>query len=225
MDKTMQAQTIQAKTIQAKTIQAKTIQARDVGLAGCHVCDQVVSLGDETHAQCPRCYSDVHYRKHNSISRAWAFLISAFIMYIPANTEAIMITGALGQQSSDTILSGIIYFLAHGDWPLALVIFSASVLLPLLKIMAITYLLISVQRGSHLRQKEKTRLYLIAEVMGRWSMVDVFVVALLAALIQMGELSSIEPGPAGLAFAAMVILTMFSAMAFDPKLIWDQPEK
>lgn len=203
----------------------KIIRAKDMGLASCHVCDQVVNLSDQLKACCPRCNSSVHYRKHNSINRAWAFLISAFIMYIPANTEAIMITSALGQQSSDTILSGILYFLAHGDWPLALVIFAASVLLPLLKIIAIAYLLISVQRENNLRQKEKTRLYLIAEVMGRWSMVDVFVVALLAALIQMDKLSSIEPGPAGLAFAAMVILTMFSAMAFDPKLIWDQAEE
>ena len=201
------------------------IRAKDLGLAGCHVCDLVVNLGDQSETLCPRCHSHVHYRKHDSINRAWAFLISAFIMYIPANTAAIMTTNALGQKSSDTILSGILYFLAHGDWPLALVIFSASVLLPLLKIIAIAYLLISVQRGNKLRQKEKTRLYLIAEVMGRWSMVDVFVVAILAALIQMGSLSSIEPGPAGLAFAAMVILTMFSAMAFDPKLIWDQTEK
>ncbi len=205
--------------------QDNIIQARDVGLASCHVCDQVVQLDDMPDALCPRCHSNVHYRKHDSINRAWAFLISAFIMYIPANTEAIMITGTLGQQSSDTILSGILYFLAHGDWPLALVIFSASVLLPLLKIIAIAYLLISVQRGNNYRQKQKTRLYLIAEIMGRWSMVDVFVVALLAALIQMGELSSIEPGPAGMAFASMVILTMFSAMAFDPKLIWDQTDK
>lgn len=206
-------------------IQTKTVQARDLGLASCHVCDQLVSLGEQSHGQCPRCYSAVRYRKHNSINRAWAFLISAIIMYIPANTQAIMITGTLGQQTSDTILSGILYFLTHGDWPLALVIFSASVLLPLLKIIAIAYLLIGVQRGSYFRKKEKTRLYLIAELMGRWSMVDVFVVALLAALIQVGELSSIRPGPAGLAFAAMVILTMFSAMAFDPKLIWDQMEK
>jgi len=203
----------------------KIIRAKDMGLASCHVCDQVVNLGDHSASFCPRCNSSVHYRKHDSINRTWAFLISAFIMYIPANTEAIMMTSALGQKSSDTILSGVLYFLAHGDWPLALVIFSASVLLPLLKMIAIGYLLISVQRGNNLRRKEKTRLYLIAEVMGRWSMVDVFVVALLAGLIQMGELSTIKPGPAGLAFAAMVVLTMFSAMAFDPKLIWDQTKK
>jgi paraquat-inducible protein A len=203
----------------------KIIRAINLGLAGCHVCDKVVKVNDAGVTHCPRCNSRVHMRKHDSINRAWAFLISAFIMYIPANTEAIMITGALGQTSSDTILSGILYFLAHGDWPLALVIFSASVLLPLLKIMAIAYLLIMVQSGNRLRKKEKTRLYVMAEVMGRWSMVDVFVVAILASLIQLGELSSIKPGPAGMAFAAMVILTMFSAMAFDPKLIWDQSEK
>jgi len=203
----------------------KIIRAKDVGLANCHICDQLVQLAHHTDATCPRCHSSVHYRKHDSVNIAWAFLISAFIMYIPANTESIMITNALGQTSTDTILSGVLYFLSHGDWPLALVIFSASVLLPLLKIISIGYLLMSVQRKKITRQKEKTRLYLIAEVMGRWSMVDVFVVALLAALIQMGKLSTIEPGPAGLAFAAMVILTMFSAMAFDPRLIWDQTEK
>jgi paraquat-inducible protein A len=201
------------------------VTAKDLGLAGCHICDQVVRLGDNSSAVCPRCSSTVHYRKPDSINRAWAFLISALIMYIPANTEAMMRTEALGQESSDTIISGILYFLAHGDWPLALVIFSASVLLPLLKIMALSYLLIMVQRKQTLLKKEKTRLYLIAEVMGRWSMVDVFVVAILTALVQMGELSSIQPGPAGIAFAAMVILTMLSAMAFDPKLIWDQTEK
>ncbi len=143
-------------------------------------------------------------------------------MYIPANTEAIMHTVALGQQSSDTILSGVLYFLAHGDWPVALIIFSASVLLPLLKMISIAYILLMIQRGSNTRKTEKTKLYILAEIMGRWSMVDVFVVALLAALVQLGSLTNIQPGPAGAAFAAMVILTMFSAMAFDPKLIWDQ---
>lgn len=201
------------------------IRARDAGLASCHTCDQVVQLAQHISATCPRCHSRIHYRKQDSINRAWAFLISALIMYIPANTEAIMITSTLGKQSSDTIMSGILYFLEHGEWPLALVIFSASVLLPLLKIIAIAYLLIVVKKGNGLRKKEKTHLYLIAEVMGRWSMVDVFVVAILAALVQLGELSSIAPGPAGLAFAAMVVLTMFSAMAFDPKLIWDQSDK
>ena len=202
----------------------KIIRAKNLGLASCHICDLVIELGDNETANCPRCNSKIHYRKHNSINRAWALLISAFIMYIPANTEAIMVTGSLGQESADTIISGVIYFIATGDWPLALVIFSASVLLPLLKIITIAYLLIMVHRGNELRKKEKTRLYVLAELIGKWSMVDIFVVALLTSLIQLGELSYIVPGPAGLAFAIMVILTMFAAMAFDPKLLWDKSE-
>jgi len=183
-----------------------------------------VKLLNKTCVRCPRCGSKVHYRKHDSLNRTWALLISAFIMYIPANVEPIMLTTSLGQESASTIMSGILYFLSHGDWPLALVIFSASVLLPLLKMMAIAYILVMVQRGSLVRRKEKTRLYIIAEVIGRWSMVDVFVVALMAALVQLGALTTIALGPAGLAFALMVILTMFAAMAFDPKLIWDQTD-
>ncbi len=200
-------------------------RARDLGLAGCHTCGQVVRLGRRHHGLCPRCGSPVHYRKPNSVSRTWALLIAALIMYIPANTEPIMYTISLGNETASTILGGVLYFLDHGDWPLALVIFSASVMLPLLKMIAIGYLLVTVQRGRTTRRKEKTRLYLIAEIIGRWSMVDVFVVALLAALVQLGTLTTIEPGPAGAAFAAVVILTMFAAMAFDPKLIWDQTER
>jgi len=202
----------------------KIVRAIDRGLAGCHICGQVVELHDKTYALCPRCNSKVHYRKHGSIARAWALLISAFIMYIPANTEPMMHTSSLGRESSDTIMSGVLYFLSHGDWPIALVIFSASVLIPILKMIALAYILIMVQRGATTRKIENTRLYFIAEVMGKWSMVDVFVVALLAALIQLGALTNIQPGPAGMAFAAMVILTMFAARALDPKLIWSQAE-
>jgi len=199
-------------------------RARDLGLAGCHTCGKVLRLGPRHSGLCTRCGSRVHYRKHDSVAHSWALLITAFLLYIPANTEPIMYTISLGNESASTIMNGVIYFLEHGDWPLALVIFSASVMLPLLKMLAIAYLLFSVQRGRISGRREKTRLYLIAEVMGRWSMVDVFVVALLAALVQLGVLTSIEPGPAGVAFAGMVILTMFAAMAFDPRLIWDHAE-
>jgi len=197
------------------------IRAKECGLAGCNTCGQVMKLLNKTHACCPRCGSNVYYRKPNSVTRAWALLISAFIMYIPANTESMILTVTLEQESADTIMSGVIYFLSHGDWPLALVIFLASVLIPLLKMMSIAYILIMVQRDTVGRKVEKTRLYLIAEFMGKWSMVDVFVIAILAALVQMGAITTISPGPAGLAFAAMVVLTMLAAMAFDPKLIWD----
>ena len=198
--------------------------AKDLGMAGCHTCGQVMKMPDHGDATCPRCGSTVHIRKHDSITRAWALLISAFIMYIPANTEPIMRTTSLGSESADTIISGVIYFLTHGDWPIALVIFSASILLPLLKMIAIAYILITVQRGNVSGRKEKTQLYMLAEVLGRWSMVDIFVVALMVTLVQLGQLTTIAPGVAAIAFALVVLLTMFAEMALDPKLIWDEAE-
>jgi paraquat-inducible protein A len=200
------------------------VSAMGQGIAGCHTCGLAVKMDDQAETECPRCGSEVHYRKHNSISRAWAFLISAFVMYLPANTEPMMRTTALGSTEGDTIMSGVLYFLSHGDWYLAVVIFAASVMLPLLKIMAIAYLLISIQRGSAVRSQQKTNLYKLAEILGKWSMLDIFVVALMVALIQLGNLTSIHPGAACIAFAAVVILTMFAEMALDPKLIWDQTE-
>jgi len=201
-----------------------TVSAKALGVAGCHTCGQVVHMRKQAQVECPRCGAEVHYRKHDSINRAWAFLIAAFIMYIPANTEPMMRTTSLGNTSSDTILEGVIYFLTHGDWPLALVIFAASVMLPLLKMLAIAYILILTQRASTEHKIERTRLYRLAEILGKWSMLDIFVVGLMAGLVQLGTLTTIAPGPACIAFAGVVILTMFAEMAFDPKLIWDRME-
>jgi len=200
------------------------INAKDHDFAGCHTCGLAVNMNKQSHAECPRCGSEVHFRKPDSVNRAWAFLIAAFIMYIPANTEPMMRTVSLGNESADTIMSGVIYFLSHGDWHLALVIFAASVMLPLLKIIAIAYILISIQRGSTKRKMEKTKLYRIAELLGKWSMLDIFVVGLMVMLVQLGSLTTINPGPACIAFALVVILTMFAEEALDPKLIWDQQE-
>jgi paraquat-inducible protein A len=173
------------------------------------------------HLHCPRCGSPVHMRKPNSIGTTWALLIAAIIMYLPANLLPVMSTTWLGTTQADTIMSGVIYLLHH-DWPLAVIVFVASVLVPLLKIIALLYLLISVQRHSLLRKAQRTRLYRVTELVGRWSMVDVFVVALMAALVQVGALATIEPGGGALAFASVVILTMLAAMSFDARLIWDQ---
>ena len=148
-------------------------------------------------------------------------MITAAIMYLPANLLPVMKTTTFGSTQADTIMSGVVYFLKHGDWPLALIIFVASVLVPLRKMIALVYLLLTVQRKSPLRKNQRTRLYRITELVGRWSMVDVFVVALLAALVQVGELATIEPAAGAVAFASVVILTMLAAMAFDPRLIWD----
>jgi paraquat-inducible protein A len=165
----------------------------------------------------------MHLRKPNSISQSWAFLLAAMIAYLPANLYPVMTVVSFGKAQSDTIMSGVIYLFVHGDWPLALIVFVASVLVPLLKMVALLYLLITVQRKSHLRSQQRTRLYRIVELVGRWSMVDIFVVALLAALVNVGAVATIEPGPGAIAFTSVVILTIFAAQSFDPRLIWDYP--
>ena len=197
------------------------MRAIDHSLASCHTCGLLMQLASGHHGRCPRCGDDVHLRKSNSIRRTWALLLSAIAMYLPANVLPIMTVTSLGSTQSDTIMSGVIYFLKHGDWPLALIIFVASVLVPLLKMIALTYLLLSVQRRSQLLKNQRIRLYRITELVGRWSMVDVFVVALMAALVQVGDLATIDPAAGAVAFASVVILTMLAAMAFDPRLIWD----
>ena len=207
----------------ARSSSAVPPRALELGLTGCHTCGLVLRLG-HGESLCPRCHSVLHPRKPASIARTWALLITAVIMYIPANVLPVMRTAYLGNESADTIMSGVVYFLLHGDWPLALVIFVASVLVPLLKVMALIYLLISVQRQSRIRHRERTVLYRVTELIGRWSMVDVFVVAVLAALVQMGNLATIYPGLGASAFAAVVILTMLAAHSFDPRLIWDHQE-
>ena len=173
---------------------------------------------------CPRCGTRLHRRKPNSIKRTWALVVAAFIFYIPANLLPITIVVSLGQAQSDTIMSGVIYFIHSGMWPIALVIFVASVFVPLLKLIILTFLLISVQRKSSWRQKDRTRLYRITEVVGRWSMVDIFVVTILVALVKLGGLASIQAQPGAVYFCAVVVITLFAAMSFDPRLIWDAEE-
>ncbi|MCG6967350.1 MAG: paraquat-inducible protein A [Chromatiaceae bacterium] len=175
--------------------------------------------------RCPRCQSHVECRKPNSLSRTWALLLTAALFYIPANTLPVMTTSYFGHASTDTIMSGVIYFLRHGDWPLALIIFLASIVIPLTKIATLGYLLISVHRGSAIRFRERARLYRITELIGRWSMVDVFVVAMLTALVHMGTLAEVKPGWGAAAFAGVVILTMIAVRTFDPRLIWDHQQQ
>jgi paraquat-inducible protein A len=196
-------------------------RAAELGLAACHCCGLLVRWSGQGRARCPRCHTRLHLRLPDSLARTWALLITAAFLYVPANALPVMETAFLGSTQADTIMSGVVFFLAHGDWPLALVIFVASVLVPLFKMLALSYLLLSVHRRSTIRPRERTLLYRVTELIGRWSMVDVFVVALLAALVQMGNLASIVPGPGAMAFAGVVVLTMLAASAFDPRLIWD----
>ncbi len=196
--------------------------------ASCHACELVVRLpAGAGHAAvcCPRCGAAVHRRKPNSIARTWALVITALILYVPANVYPIMAVTSLGRTQSDTILSGVIFLLQHGQWPLALIVFVASVVVPLLKIVALIYLLVTVQRGSAKRLVDRTKIYRITEAVGRWSMVDVYVVTILVALVSLGSLATIEARPGAVFFGGVVVVTMFAAEGFDPRLIWDRAEE
>ena len=199
--------------------------ARTEGLISCHSCHLLCrSAGPAAVMICPRCGTRLHRRKPNSIKRTWALVLAAFVFYIPANVLPITTVISLGKAQSDTIMSGVIYFIKTGMWPIALVIFVASVFVPLLKLIILTFLLITVQRKSSWRQKDRTRLYRITEVVGRWSMVDIFVVTILVALVNLGALASIHAKSGAVFFCAVVVITLFAAMSFDPRLIWDTEE-
>jgi paraquat-inducible protein A len=199
--------------------------ARKAGLISCHSCHLLCqSAKRSAEAICPRCGASLHDRKPNSIARTWALVLAAFIFYIPANVLPITTVISLGKAQSDTIMSGVIYFIHTGMWPIALIIFLASVAVPLLKLLILIFLLISVQRGSSWRQQDRTRLYRITEIIGRWSMVDIFVVTILVALVHLGGLATIHAGPGAIFFGAVVVITIFAAMSFDPRLIWDAEE-
>ena len=193
-------------------------------MLACHRCHLLCRQTPEA-AHCPRCGTTLHSRKPNSIARCWALVLAAAVFYIPANVLPITHTTSLGAVQSDTIMSGVIYFIHSGSWPIALVIFVASVFVPLLKLLILSFLLISVQRHWQWRPVDRTRLYRITEAIGRWSMLDIYVVTILVALVHLGALANIEAGPGALFFAAVVVVTMFAAEAFDPRLIWDGMEE
>lgn len=167
----------------------------------------------------------MHLRKPASFSRTWALLIAAMVLYIPANVLPVMYTSSLFGAENDTILSGVVYLWTSGSWPLAAVVFIASIAVPMLKILAIAYLTISTQLGSRWLPEQRTRIYRVVELVGRWSMLDIYVITMLVALVQFQALATIQAGAAAIAFGAVVVLTMFAAMAFDPRLIWDAAEQ
>jgi paraquat-inducible protein A len=149
-------------------------------------------------------------------------VITAAMLYVPANIFPVMKVISLGKAQEDTILSGAIYLLVHGMWPLALIVFFASVVVPLLKLLSLSFLLISVQKGSSWRPVERTKLYRVVEAVGRWSMTDIYVVTILVALVSLGNLATIEAGMGAVYFAGVVVMTMLAAESFDPRLIWDR---
>ncbi len=193
--------------------------AAALDLASCHVCHQ---LSAAENAKCWRCGAVLHVRVPASVQKTAALLVTALLLLLPANLLPIMYTEQFGKATASTIVGGTLLLWEHGSYPIAIVIFVASVLIPLGKIFALAWLCWSVHRRSDARPLDRTRLYRATEFIGRWSMIDVFVVAILAALIQLDGLLTVRAGAAGLAFAGVVIVTMLAAHAFDSRLIWDE---
>jgi paraquat-inducible protein A len=194
------------------------------GLQSCEACGLLsLPAPGEIEACCPRCGRETTFRKPASIERTWAFLIAAAICYVPANLLPVLTTTTIEGSETDTILQGVVLLWSPTGWPLSLIVLFASIMIPSAKILALGYLLVGVQRGAIANQSQRIRLYRTVELIGRWSMVDVFVDAFTASLVQLPPLMSVAPAPGLFFFAAVVVLTMLAVESFDPRLIWDLP--
>ena len=175
--------------------------------------------------RCPRCGSALHERKPNSVARTWALVIAAAVLYIPANYYPVLSVVQLGAGQPSTILGGVEELMTARQYPLAALVFFASIVVPMLKLIGLSFMLVSIQTGRSGWLRDRTRLYHIVRFIGRWSMIDIFMESLLGALVAFGSVITIEPGAGALAFCAVVILTMFAAETFDPRLMWDAAER
>ncbi len=197
---------------------AEPVTARGAGLVACTRCTRVWPMGE---TRCARCGSELHSRDWRSLQRVWAWMIVGIVCYIPANIFPMLKTQVLFTHTESTIIEGAIELAQHGSYGIAFVILFASVAIPVGKFVAIGFLAWSVRRPERLHPHHRHRLYEVVEFIGRWSMIDVFVVAILAALVQLNFAASITPGPAAITFALSVIFTMLAAQSFDPRMIWD----
>ena len=192
---------------------------------GLLLCPSCALLNRASHAagecSCARCGEALHARKPNSIRNAWAFLAAATILYLPANLLPVMESGSLFLSQSDTILSGVRYLWNTGSWLLAAIVFVASIVVPAAKLTSLAFLLWAAQRRSAWRPDQRAKLYRATHSIGRWSMVDIYVGAMLVALVQFKAFASVLPGPGAIAFGAVVVFTMLASMSFDPRLTWD----
>jgi paraquat-inducible protein A len=187
---------------------------------GCEVCG-LVSTATPDNPRCPRCDTHLHTRKPDSLSRTWALVIAAAVLYIPANYYPVLTVMQLGAGSPSTIIGGVEELLASRMYPLAALVFFASIAIPMLKLISLVVMLVTTQTGRSGWLRDRTRLYHIVRAVGRWSMIDIFMEALLGALVQFGSVVTIEPGVGAVAFCAVVILTILAAETFDPRLMWD----
>ena len=199
--------------------------ARTRGLLGCECCGLVSEARTESALpRCPCCGFTLHATKPQSLQRTTAYLLAAVLLYVPANTLPIMSTASVFEgRETHTILGGIVELWQAGSWELALIVFIASIAVPIVKIVALALLVVTAQRRSRWRQTERANLYRLIETVGHWSMLDVFVVVLLVGMVRFGAFASVEPAPGLLAFGAVVVLTMLASASFDPRLIWPEP--
>jgi paraquat-inducible protein A len=201
------------------------VTGRSLGLFVCTRCRATVRALAAAAQRCPRCHSPVHARRPNSLSTTASLVIAAALLYIPANVLPVMRTHTFFSDEDDTIMSGVISLAQSGSWPVAVLVFFASIVVPLLKLIALGEILIAVSRKSIREPQQRSRLFRIVEFVGRWSMLDVFAMSLLVALVQVQSLATVEVRPAALAFAGVVVLTMLAAQSFDERLLWDTPRR
>lgn len=200
--------------------------AAELDLLSCHACDLVCKrVPGSRKASCPRCHARLSSRKPDSIARTWALLLAGYVLYVPANILPVTTTRSLFDSQTDTIFSGVVYLWTTGSWFLAVVVFVASIMVPLAKLLGLSVLAISVQRRSVWRSLRRSRAYRFIDFIGRWSMLDIYVITLLVGLVQIQTLAAITAGPGVLAFGALVVVTLFASLSFDPRLIWDAARK
>jgi paraquat-inducible protein A len=200
------------------------VTGRSLGLLVCLACHATVHGTPAAHLRCPRCRARLHERKPHSLALTTTLVIAAAVLYVPANVLPVMITREFFEDEPDTILSGVLVLLQSGSWPIAVLVFVASIVVPLLKILAMAVLLFSAWRPSPGRREQRSRLFRMVEFIGRWSMLDVYAISLLATLVQVQSFASIIVGWGAWAFGAVVVLTLFAARTFDERLLWDTPQ-
>lgn len=200
------------------------MRAIDAGILICPDCHLLARSQPGQAQACLRCGARLHARRPDSLVRTWALLLTSAILYVPANLLPIMVVNTLGNGQPDTIVSGVMTLIRLQMWPIAAVVFIASILVPTFKLVGLALLLYSVQRHVPMSPRQRIVMYRFIEWIGRWSMLDIFVIAILVALVNFGHLASIEAGYGAVAFASVVVLTMLAALTFDPRLIWDTTE-
>ena len=200
------------------------VTGRSLGLLVCLDCQATLHGTRAAHLRCPRCRARVHQRKPHSLALTTALVIAAAVLYVPANVLPVMTTREFLEDEPDTILSGVLVLLQSGSWPIAVLVFVASIVVPLLKILALAVLLYSAWRPSPGRRQQRSQLFRMVEFIGRWSMLDVYAISLLATLVQIQSFASIIVGWGAWAFGAVVVLTLLAARTFDERLLWDTPQ-